>query len=242
MPKQPRDKALRDPAKPGDTYNDHFQVISNPSNGMLYAFWTQASREADIDQHIAFSRSADKGRTWADPVILAGSPSKRNPALLASWQQPMLSKSGRLYCLWNQQTTSRGPHCGLMFGAYSDDDGLTWSAPKLVPFTERMDAERHGCKIEFWEFLNIDANPQVQDIRLRYLSTNRAAQGRELVLHELLRGGREGRALVQRHEVLPLRTRRRPGMVRISPPAPHFPLVPRGITRYHIGFIEGEEF
>ena len=214
VPKQPRDKALRDPAKPGDTYNDHFQVISNPSNGMLYAFWTQASREADIDQHIAFSRSADKGRTWADPVILAGSPSKRNPALLASWQQPMLSKSGRLYCLWNQQTTSRGPHCGLMFGAYSDDDGLTWSAPKLVPFTERMDAdpadplvppswcnwqrplrlgengnyfvgcsrhgkapydERHGCKIEFWEFLNIDANPQVQDIRLRYLSTNRAA-------------------------------------------------------------------
>ena len=214
VPKQPRAKERRDPAKPGDTYNDHFQVICNPSNQHLYAFWTQASREADIDQHIAFSKSVDKGVTWTTPVVLAGSPNKKNPALLASWQQPMLSKSGRLYCLWNQQTTSRGPHCGMMFGAFSDDDGDTWSAPKLVPFTERMDAdpaddhippswcnwqrplrlgengkyfvgcsrhgkapydERHGCKIEFWQFENIDDNPPVQDIRIKYLCTNRHA-------------------------------------------------------------------
>ena len=214
VPKQPRAKDKRDPAKPGDTYNDHFQVICNPSNQHLYAFWTQASREADIDQHIAFSKSVDKGVTWTPPVVLAGSPNKKNPALLASWQQPMLSKSGRLYCLWNQQTTSRGPHCGMMFGAFSDDDGDTWSAPKLVPFAERMDAdplddhippswcnwqrplrlgdggkyfvgcsrhgkapydERGGCKIEFWQFENIDDNPPVQDIRIKYLSTNRHA-------------------------------------------------------------------
>ena len=214
VPRQPRDWKKRDPGKMGDTYNDHFQVISNPSNGFLYAFWTQASKESFCDQHIAFSRSVDKGLTWTPPVILAGSPNRRTPALLASWQQPMLAKSGRLYCLWNQQTTSRGPHCGLMFGAYSDDDGTTWSAPKLVPFRQRMDADdaddhvppfwcnwqrplrlgrdgryfvgcsRHGkapydakwgCKIEFWEFDNIDANPNVQDIRLTYLSTNKAA-------------------------------------------------------------------
>ena len=214
VPKQPRAKDKRDPARPGDTYNDHFQVICNPANQHLYAFWTQASREADIDQHIAFSKSVDKGVTWTPPVVLAGSPNKKNPALLASWQQPMLAKSGRLYCLWNQQTTSRGPHCGMMFGAFSDDDGETWSAPKLVPFTERMDAdpaddhippswcnwqrplrlgeggkffvgcsrhgkapydERSGCKIEFWQFENIDENPLVQDIRIKYLSTNRKA-------------------------------------------------------------------
>ncbi len=130
VPHQPRDKAKRDPAKPGDTYNDHFQVIEH--DGSLYAFWTQASKEADIDQHIAFSKSTDKGETWSAPVILAGSPNKKNPALLASWQQPMISKSGRIYVLWNQQTTSRGPHCGQMFGAFSDDKGETWSAPKMV--------------------------------------------------------------------------------------------------------------
>jgi hypothetical protein len=131
VPRQPRDSAKRDPARPGDTYNDHCQVIAH--EGTYYAFWTQASKEADSDQHIAFSKSADKGETWSAPVVLAGSPNKKNPALLASWQQPMFSKSGRLYCLWNQQTTSKGPHCGQMFGAYSDDKGETWSAPKLVP-------------------------------------------------------------------------------------------------------------
>jgi hypothetical protein len=131
IPRQPRDKEKRDAAKPGDTYNDHFQVLER--DGALYAFWTQATREADIDQHIAFSKSTDKGETWSEPVLLAGSPNKKNPALLASWQQPMISRSGRIYCLWNQQTTSKGPHCGQMFGAYSEDTGDTWSAPKLVP-------------------------------------------------------------------------------------------------------------
>ena len=139
IPKQPQAVAKRNIAMPGDTYNDHFQVIYKPQNQMLFAFWTQASKEADTDQHIAFSKSADKGRTWTPPVILAGSHNKKNPGLLASWQQPMLAKSGRLYCLWNQQTTSAGPHCGQMFGAFSDDDGDTWSAPKMVPMTVRMD-------------------------------------------------------------------------------------------------------
>ena len=141
VPKQPRKPELRDPAKTGDTYNDHFQVIDNPDNGRLYAFWTQASREGDVDQHIAFSKSVDKGNTWSPPVVLAGSANKKNPSLRASWQQPMLAKGGRIYCLWNQQTTSRGPHCGMMFGAFSDDDGETWSSPKLVPFKERMDMD-----------------------------------------------------------------------------------------------------
>ncbi len=136
IPRQPRDKEKRDPTKPGDTYNDHFQVLNN-TNDTLFAFWTQASREADIDQHIAFSKSLDQGETWSEPVILAGSPNKKNPALLASWQQPMLSKSGRLYVLWNQQVTSRGPHCGNMFGICSDDEGETWSAPQMVPM-QRM--------------------------------------------------------------------------------------------------------
>ena len=114
-----------------DKYNDHFQVIAK-ENGPLLAFWTQATKEADRGQHIAFSKSMDKGMTWTPPQVLAGSANFKNPKLLASWQQPMVSKSGRIYCLWNQQTTNRGPHCGQMFGAYSDDNGDTWSAPRMV--------------------------------------------------------------------------------------------------------------
>jgi hypothetical protein len=130
IPRNPMGRSHSDPMKTGDTYNDHFQVIEN--DGKLYAFWTQATREGDTDQHIAFSKSLDKGETWSEPVVLAGSSNKKNPRLRASWQQPMISKSGRIYVLWNQQTTSRGPHCGQMFGIYSDDDGEVWSSPKMV--------------------------------------------------------------------------------------------------------------
>lgn len=198
----------------GDCYNDHFQVLEDAKRHMLFAFWTQASYEGCCDQHIAFSKSSDQGRTWTEPEILAGGACQALPKLRASWQQPMLSKSGRLYCLWNQQTTSRGPHCGQMFGSFSDDAGETWSEPKQVPFAERMDLDdpdpsvppqwcnwqrplrlgeggryfvgcsRHGkapydakgaCKIEFWQFENIDDDPEVEKIRLSYFAKNRDA-------------------------------------------------------------------
>jgi len=123
----------------GDVYNDHFQVFDKP-DGSLFAVWTQATHEGDVDQHIAFSRSVDKGQTWSEPIVLAGSKNHTNPQLRASWQQPMVSKSGRIYVLWNQQVTSQGPHCGNMFGIYTDNDGETWSSPKIVPM-ERMDRD-----------------------------------------------------------------------------------------------------
>ena len=132
VPRQPLEKTLRNPAEKGDTYNDHFQVIHDERRGLLFAFWTQASGEGAADQHIAFSKSADNGRTWTEAEILAGSPSMKHPGLRASWQQPMLTKSGRLYCLWNYEVTLRGPHCGEMYGIFSDDAGDTWSRPGRV--------------------------------------------------------------------------------------------------------------
>ena len=212
VPRQPRNAALRDPRKTGDTYNDHFQVVCNPTNGHYYAFWTQANKEGDIDHHVAFSKSLDGGYTWTEPVLVAGSPCRARPMAIASWQQPMLSKSGRLYCLWCQQVTGRGL-AGALFGVYSDDEGETWSAPRDVtlPRTDADDPDptkpagwiqwqrplrqgpqgqffvatsRHGkapyddapkCKIEFWQYENIDDNPNVEDIKVTYFATNRDA-------------------------------------------------------------------
>jgi len=115
----------------GDRYNDHFQVFDKP-DGTLFAAWTQATREGDVDQHICFSKSVDRGKTWAEPIILAGSPNFVNPQPIASWQQPMVSKSGRIYVLWNQRISNDPLHHGIMMGKYSDDDGETWSQPRVV--------------------------------------------------------------------------------------------------------------
>ncbi len=201
VPTQPRDAAKRDISKPGDTYNDHFQVIYNPSNRMLYAFWTQATYESDIDQHVAFAKSSDKGVTWTRPVILAGSHNKRNPALLASWQQPMLTKGGRLYCFWNQQKTGAfHSHYGDMYGIFSDDGGETWTPPQLVEWPsnavppENKGEPRNWCiwqrplrlgpggtfiagvshygrVVDFINYLNIDDHPAVKDVKVAFYQT-----------------------------------------------------------------------
>lgn len=141
VPEQSIFREKIDLAKPSDTYNDHFQVFYDERRKLMYAFWTQACTEAGPDQHISFAKSADKGRTWTKPVILAGGEYKARPRLAASWQQPMLSRSGRLYCLWNQQVTSIGPHMGNMFGIYSDDAGETWSPVKQVKFGFKTDMD-----------------------------------------------------------------------------------------------------
>ena len=212
VPKQPQDESKRDFSAIGDTFNDHFHVLDDPARGLLYAFWTQGSHEACEDEHIAFSKSSDGGKTWTDPVLLAGSHDRVNPVPVAGWQQPMLSKSGRLYCLWNQETTVKQHLCGLMYGRYSDDAGETWSEPEVVPFPGRMDSDpedpsippswcnwqrplrlgeggkylvgcsRHGrapydesagCKVEFWQYENIDEDPEVRDIKISFFSTGR---------------------------------------------------------------------
>jgi hypothetical protein len=49
-----------------DTGNEHFLVFDGP-DASLMAVWTQSSAETQPDQHIAFARSTDEGRTWSRP-------------------------------------------------------------------------------------------------------------------------------------------------------------------------------
>lgn len=141
VPKQSRIESERDIFSIGDTFNDHFHVLDDPDKGMLYAFWTQGSYEAANDEHVVFSKSADGGLTWTEPRIIAGSATLADPKPVAAWQQPMISRSGRLYCLWNQETTLKKHLCGEMWGRYSDDGGETWSEPETVPFPVRFDVD-----------------------------------------------------------------------------------------------------
>ena len=199
-----------DITKRGDAYNDHFQVIWDETRRVLFAFWTQASWEGAPDMHVCFSKSADQGRTWTKPVLLAGSETRQYPRTGAYYQQPLLTKPGRLYCLWTERNVGWG-----YVGSWSDDAGETWAQPKVMrirtmdqdnpdprigansinwqlPLRIGRDGryfvacsrhgkapydEKDGCKVEFWEFLNIDENPDVQAIRLDYFATNRVALG-----------------------------------------------------------------
>jgi len=117
-----------------DTGNEHFLVTDAP-DGALMAVWTQSTREGAGDHRIMFSRSTDEGVTWAPPTRLAG-PRWPGDGKIASWGYPLVSKSGRIYVVWNQY---QGPvdisnqFTGTMDCVYSDDGGKTWSAPATIP-------------------------------------------------------------------------------------------------------------
>ncbi len=117
-----------------DTGNEHFLVFDGP-DGSLMAVWTQSSAEAQPDQHIAFARSPDGGKTWTKPAVIAG-PKRPGDGPIASWGYPLVSKSGRIYVLYSQhvgRTDGFVHHTGWLDGIHSDDLGRTWSAPQRVP-------------------------------------------------------------------------------------------------------------
>src|ERR1043166_9624405 len=83
-----------------DRGNEHFLVFDGPE-GSLMTVWTQSSHEGAPDQHIVFSRSTDKGRTWSKPRMIAGA-AKPGEGHIASWAFPLVSKRGRIYVLYSQ--------------------------------------------------------------------------------------------------------------------------------------------
>lgn len=117
-----------------DTGNEHFLVFDGPDNSLM-AVWTQSSFEGAGDHRIMFSRSADRGRTWSAPLRIAGAGNPGEAKRQASWGFPLVSRSGRIYILYNQHTGVTDYHpqlTGVMAGVYSDDNGASWSAPETV--------------------------------------------------------------------------------------------------------------
>ena len=203
----------------GDLYNDHFQVFDKP-NGNLFVVWCQATVEGALDQHIVFSRSFDKGKTWEPSQILAGNRTiaegLANGGAIASWAFPLVSKSGRIYILYNQfvpgNVSTNRQHTGIMMGIYSDDDGDTWTKPEEIGMPRSIwDAPdtnilpewvvwqkplrlgkngnylvgvsryvhhsivKHRTVTEFIHFDNVDNNPPINGLIIRWVQTNENA-------------------------------------------------------------------
>lgn len=119
----------------GDCYNDHFQVFDG-IDGTMFATDCQATCEGALDQHVAFYRSDDHGKTWSKPKVLAGPKTMHDETPIASWGFAMVSKTGRIYVIYNQyvpgKVSTNRQHTGLMCGIYSDDKGETWSEPEFI--------------------------------------------------------------------------------------------------------------
>jgi len=117
-----------------DTGNEHFLVFDGPDGSMM-AVWTQSTYEGAGDHRIVFSRSEDEGESWAPPLRVAG-PARPGEGYMSSWGFPLLSKSGRIYVIYNQYQRIDDvihQHTGSMDCVYSDDMGTTWTDPATIP-------------------------------------------------------------------------------------------------------------
>jgi len=116
-----------------DTDNEHFLVFESPKSGLL-ACWTQSSCENFGNNHIVLARSAD-GMQWSRPVTVAGNDSESKDQKQASWQFPVVTRSGRIYMFYLQEGDKVDldrPTSGWMGCVFSDDDGHTWSPPERI--------------------------------------------------------------------------------------------------------------
>ena len=135
-----------------DSYTVHFLVTKTPK-GTWLAFWTHGADEGFLNQHMACSRSEDRGKTWSTPQVVDGPEGAEDPDVeapdqsdgdwsavkveadsigIASYGFPIVvPETGRVYCFYGKsagKSDFRYDLSHVLQMRYSDDDGRTWSA------------------------------------------------------------------------------------------------------------------
>lgn len=75
--------------KPGPRYFNYQVHLCVTPHGTWIACWTQGSYEANPDQRVVVSRSADNGKTWSDEIVIeAAGVQYQIPAWIVSYVVP----------------------------------------------------------------------------------------------------------------------------------------------------------
>jgi hypothetical protein len=172
-----------DPSGPGRS------IGASPAvgpGGELYVAWNDYAANT-----IAFNRSFDGGKTWDAPRTVSQKNAPFDVGIPAeSFRRALVYPSlgvdtsagphrGRLYCSWMDLTPS---NITDIFISYSDDKGLTWSAPQ--PVTDRgyfADRFNHWMAVDP---LTGDVNVAFYDTRfdttgLRYMTDYMFSQSKD---------------------------------------------------------------
>jgi|1186.fasta_scaffold01320_2 hypothetical protein len=114
---------------PGDLLDKEWLYV-NQSTGELYMTYTHFGSDGSTPLELV--RSKDGGRTWTPPTVIV-------PNLTDTFNQatqPAITSTGRLIVTWIARTFAAngdGPESDNRIEyAISDDDGVTFSAPKVI--------------------------------------------------------------------------------------------------------------
>ena len=118
--------------EPDETYSNHRipgMLVTDKGTLLVYC---EARREASdwALMDILMQRSEDHGQTFSPKVVMAAGTEEHktvnNPVM-------MQDKNGRIHFLYCEDYATKG---GRVLRRYSDDDGMTWSAPiDITEFT-----------------------------------------------------------------------------------------------------------
>lgn len=87
----------------------------------------------------SYMRSTDNGATWSDPVFIGEASAESS----VQARQQIAAADGRVFAIWQREPKIFGgtlPPDRLGYNR-SDDGGLTWTGPKLLPFDSGVNRE-----------------------------------------------------------------------------------------------------
>ena len=138
-----------------DGDNEHLIVVETPK-GDLLATWSQGAWEMSRDYRTVASRSRDGGVTWTAPETIVGPTD--HPGFTAAFAVPLVSRSGRIYLLFNKHTGVTDMSftvTALQRCIYSDDDGHTWQEGADLDVRRRPKYDHPDPKMQknliFWQ-------------------------------------------------------------------------------------------
>jgi hypothetical protein len=157
------------PTDPGDFLDKEWMYV-NQATGELYVTYTRFG--SDGSTPLEMVRSFDGGRTWTAPTVIV--PNLNDTFNQAT--QPAVTSTGRVIVTWIARTfaaNGSGPESDNRIEyAISDDDGATFSAPKVIQHVNPQ-GEPPGYNRNRRSILNapyINTYPHGTDVYIAYFN------------------------------------------------------------------------
>jgi hypothetical protein len=177
-------RPIYDPGTDAQTISNQIVVLPNGDLVNLFVRLLHANESPPEpglgnpdDAVVAIIRSADKGRTWSQPIVISQEraigiidPKTKEPLRTGDIIPDIAvdRESGALTVVWQDARFSALKRDGILF-SQSTDGGLSWSAPaqinkvpRVQAFTATTNVEEEGAiGVTYYDFRHDNADPNV---------------------------------------------------------------------------------